>query len=60
MAFGAKIKLKQDNGSIVWINPQQIIKMVKDTQGQYYIVLANGEKYYISHGIASDIENYFE
>ena len=60
MAFGAKIKLKQDNGSIVWINPQQIIKMVKDTQGQYYIVLVNGEKYYISHGISSDIENYFE
>ncbi|MCR5350182.1 MAG: FecR family protein [Acholeplasmatales bacterium] len=60
MAFGAKIRLKLDDGSIVWINPQQILKMVKDTQGQYYIVLVNGEKYYISHGIASDIENYFE
>ena len=60
MAFGAKIKLKQDNGSIVWINPQQILKMVKDTQGKYYIVLVNGEKYSITHGQASDIENYFE
>jgi hypothetical protein len=34
--------------------------MVKDTQGQYYIVLVNGEKYSISRGTARDIENYFE
>jgi hypothetical protein len=60
MAFGVKIKLEAFDGSIIWINPQQILKMVKDTQGQYYIVLVNGEKYSISRGTARDIENYFE
>lgn len=60
MSFGAKIKIKLYDESVVWINPQQILKMVKTSKGDFYIVLVNGEKYSITHGQASDIENYFE
>ena len=48
------------DGSKVWINLPQILKMVKTNDGQYFIYLVNGEKYLIDHGDARLVENYFE
>ena len=48
------------DGSKVWINLPQILKMVKTPDGQYYLYLTNGEQYLLDHGEARDVENYFE
>ena len=57
---GCKIVLDLYDGSKVWINIEQIVKMVKTPDGKYYIVLTNGEQYMINHSIASMIENCFQ
>ena len=55
-----KLVLNQEDGSKVWINIPQMLKMVKTTDGKYYIYLVDGEKYLIDHSTARMIENYFE
>ena len=51
--------LNLQDGSRVWINLSQIVKMVK-RNGEYYLYLSNGDSYQIDHGTASWVENYFE
>lgn len=55
-----KFVKKMPDGSKVWINLPQILKMVKTPDGQYYLYLTNGEQYLLDHGEARDVENYFE
>ena len=55
-----KFVINLPDGSKVWINLPQILKMIKTPDGQYFIYLVNGEKYLIDKGAARDVENYFE
>ena len=55
-----KLVLSLKDGSKVWINIPQMLKMVKTSTGEYYIYLVNGEKYLIDHSTARLVENYFE
>ena len=55
-----KLVLSLQDGSKVWINIPQMLKMVKTPTGEYYLYLVNGESYQIDHGTARMVENYFE
>ena len=55
-----KLVLEKRDGTIMWINLLQLIKMEKTPAGEYYIYLVNGEKYLIGHSTARMIENFFE
>lgn len=55
-----KLVLGLPDGSKVWINIPQMLKMEKTPDGKYFIYLVNGEKYLIDHKTASMVENYFE
>lgn len=55
-----KLVLAMPDGTKVWINVQQILKMEKTPDGQYFLYLVNGEKFLINHSLARTIENYME
>ncbi len=55
-----KLVLPMPDGSKVWINIPQMLKMEKTPDGQYFLYLVNGEKFLIDHKTASMVENYFE
>ncbi|MBE6737784.1 MAG: hypothetical protein IKB72_02890 [Ruminococcus sp.] len=55
-----KLVIDLVNGSKVWINIPQMLKMEKTPDGHYFIYLVNGEMYEIDHRTASMVENYFE
>lgn len=55
-----KLVIDLMDGSKVWINLPQILKMEKKPDGRYFIFLVNGEIYPIDHKTASFVENYFE
>ena len=55
-----KLVLPMPDGSKVWINIPQMLKMEKTPDGQYFLYLVNGEMFHIDHKTASMIENYFE
>ena len=53
-----KIVVGLPDGTKVWINLQQIVKMTKTPDGQYFDHLTNGESYMITKDQARDIESY--
>ena len=55
-----KLVLTMPDGTKVWINIPQMLKMEKTPDGHYFLYLVNGEKFLIDHGTARTIENYFE
>lgn len=55
-----KLVLPMPDGSKVWINIPQMLKMEKTPDGQYFLYLVNGEMFRIDHKTASMVENYFE
>lgn len=55
-----KLVLTLSDGTKVWINLVQMLKMTKTPDGSYYLYLINGEKYSIDHSTARLVENYFE
>lgn len=55
-----KLVLEKLDGTKVWINLTQMLKMEKEPDGRYYLYLVNGERFEISHSIARFVENYFE
>ncbi len=55
-----KLVLGMPDGSKVWINLPQILKMVKAPDGHYFLYLLNGERYELDRRTASAVENYFE
>ncbi|MCR5333269.1 MAG: hypothetical protein K6E11_04585 [Bacilli bacterium] len=56
MAFKTIVGLP--DGTRVWINLQQVVKMTKTPDGQYFICLTNGENYLITKDQACNIESY--
>ena len=57
---GFKLDLEMPDGSRVWVNGPQILKMVKTVDDRYFLYLVNGEMYEISRRMASTVEDYFE
>lgn len=55
-----KLVLQLTDGSKIWVNLPQILKMEQKSDGQYFLYLVNGEVYEIDHKTARMIENYFE
>lgn len=55
-----KLVLIRNDGAKLWINVAHILKMIKTSEGEYYIYLINGEKYLIDHRTASLVESCFE
>ena len=55
-----KLVVVLQDGTKVWINIPQMLKMEKTPDGNYYIYLVDGEKFHIDHKTASMVENYFE
>ncbi len=55
-----KIVLDMPNGSKVWINVAQLLKMEKTPDGRFLVFLVNGEVYEINRGDAAKVENCFE
>ena len=55
-----KIVLDMPNGTKVWINPLQLLKMERTTDGLYFVFLMNGEVYEINRGDARKVEDCFE
>lgn len=56
-----RLVLKLTDGTKVWINPRQIVKMEKKPTGDdYFIFLTNGQVFPIDRSMARDVENYFE
>lgn len=53
-----KIVVGLPDGTKVWVNLQQVVKMTKTPDGQYFIHLTNGENYLVTKDQARDIENY--
>ncbi len=56
----AKLELELKDGSRVWINLSQSIKMIKTPEGRYILYLINGETYEIDRRAASRVESYYE
>ena len=54
-----RVVLESSTGDLVWINPRQVIKMIKIPSGQYYVYLTNGEVYEVDRRQASTLENFF-
>ena len=55
-----KLVIDLPDGSKVWINLPQMLKMEKTPDGQYFLYLVNGEMFKIDHSTTRMIENYFE
>ena len=55
-----KLVLQLHDGSKIWVNLPQILKMEQKSDGQYFLYLINGEVYEIDHKTARMVENYFE
>ncbi len=55
-----KLVLSMSDGTKVWINLEQMLKMTKTPDGNYYLYMVNGEKYQIDHSTARVIENCLE
>ena len=55
-----KLVLSMSDGTKVWINLEQMLKMTKTPDGNYYLYMVNGEKYQIDHSMARVIENCLE
>lgn len=56
---GIRITVALPDGTKVWVNLTQIVKMTKTPDGQYFIHLTNGENYLISKDQAREIERFF-
>ena len=55
-----KLVIELKDGSKIWINLLQLLKMELTANKEYYLHLVNGEKYLINHQTARMVENYFE
>ena len=55
-----KLVLDMPDGSKVWINIPQILKMEKTADGHYFLYLVDGEMFELTHKEARMVENYFE
>lgn len=55
-----KLVLPMPDGSKVWINIPQMLKMEKTPDGKYFLYLVNGEMVQLDHKNAKLVENYFE
>ena len=59
MADG-RIIVETPDGSRIWLNPQQVLKMEKTPDGRYFIRMVNGENYAVDKRTAGKLEDYFE
>lgn len=55
-----KLVLSLHDGTKVWINIPQMLKMEKTPDNHYFLYLVNGDMFEIDHKTASMVENYFE
>jgi hypothetical protein len=55
-----RIVVNDKDGNLVWLPLHAMLKMTKEKDGKYYFYLINGEKYEISHDLASAIESHLE
>ena len=55
-----KVVIEVPTGEKVWINPRQVVKMVKSVSGRYFIYLSNGETYEVDRRKASTLEDFFK
>lgn len=56
----AKLVVYRKDGTKVWINPYQIVKMEQLPSGDYFVILTNGECFPVDYQSARRIENFFE
>lgn len=57
---GAKLRLELANGTKVWLNVAQAVKMQRMPDGRYYLYMVNGEIFEIDRSMAREVENSFE
>lgn len=55
-----KLVIDLADGTRIWVNMFQIVKMQKDTAGRYFIFLTNGECYEVDRRTASTVEEFLE
>lgn len=55
-----KVVLELRSGEKIWINPRQVVKMVKNPEGRYFIYLTNKEVYEVDRRTASTLEDFFK
>ena len=56
----SRLILSTFDGTRIWVNMNQIVKMVKDPSSRYYIYLTNGESLEIVYGSAKRVEDFLE
>ena len=54
------IKIKRLDGTVIWLNIYNMVKMIKDQQERYFIYMLNGEVFQIDKSNARKIENMME
>ena len=55
-----KVVLELRSGEKIWINPRQVVKMVKNPEGRYFKYLTNKEVYEVDRRTASTLEDFFK
>ena len=54
------IEVNQADGSVIYVNPAHIVKLVKTGAGNHFVYLTNGEMFPVTYGDAQKVREYFE
>ena len=56
----SKFVINLEDGAKVWLNIQQLVKMIKTPDDRYLIYMSNGDVYAITYKEARTVENLLE